>query len=120
MSKSDKSEHESTCELCHGILERSSSSASALKAINFTEKLSRGEYGTPKDPQLTSSIPVNASVGTGEDNEFSDSMLCHCCKIVKNDLLSEINVESGLFNRVISKQKMTETELEAKLNGCLI
>lgn len=117
MAKSNK--HDSICQLCHGRLDRSSSSASALKAIDFTEKLSRGDLGTPKDPQLACSSSCYDHAVIGEDNEFSGSTLCHCCKILKNDLPSETD-ESGIFKRISTRYKLTERELEEQLNGVLI
>lgn len=108
--------HEKTCCLCHGKIasDVSGNKASALKALDFTEKLSLGEFGTPSQPNLQTldSFPIVC------ETKDSELVLCHCCKIIKKDLHTEDSTEK-ILERVVTK-KWTEKEMVDKLNGILL
>lgn len=119
MSKLGDSQEDrvSVCRLCHGKLDNPLSSSSALRAIEFTEKLSLGAYGTPTRPNLG-----YIACEVARSDIEAGSALCHCCKILKKDIPSDTDFRNAALNRIMSDDyaRLREKEMLEKMGDILL
>nr|XP_039262764.1 cytoplasmic tRNA 2-thiolation protein 2-like [Styela clava] len=132
MKNSKKEENKDTnenCFLCCGPLDTQikEDNASALQAIEFTENLSNGIFGTAENPHLphdlksTSKLPQSDS---GDDycetQEKTMVNLCHSCKILHKDVNTEVNFDPIFEHLFKNSSKVTNEEMRKQLEDVLL